>query len=122
PVEPLEEHRAGGDRCIRSKPQSSHRVRKLTGRVRHVVGAFVERALELEHAQPIRLAAELARQEPGRLGPHRRQPARCRRTYPDAVTELDLCTARDADERSNGAVRMSFAEERLLELREGTVE
>ena len=82
----------------------------------------LERALELEHAEAVGLAPEVARQQPGRLGPHRGELAGRGRAHADAAAELDLRAARDADERCDRAVRVAVAEERLLELRVRAVE
>ena len=84
--------------------------------------ARLERPLELEHAQPVGLAAEVAREQSRRLGPHRRELAGRGGADADPVAELDARAAGDADERRDGAVRVAFAEERLLELRVGAVE
>ena len=117
PVEPLEQHGPGRDGRVGCEADRGDGVGELARRVGRVACALLERALELEHAEPVRLAAEVARQQPVRLGPHRRELARRGRAHADAAAELDLRAARDADERRDGAVRVPFAVERLLELR-----
>jgi hypothetical protein len=85
PVEPLEQDRSRGDRCRRGKPDRRDRVRELGRRVGCLVGPARERALELEHADPVRLATEVPRQQPRGLGPHRRELPRGGHPYADPI-------------------------------------
>ena len=58
PVEPFEEHRPGSDRRGGREAKRGHSVRELAGRVGRLFG---NGALELEHAQAVRLPPEGAR-------------------------------------------------------------
>src|SRR5260221_213328 len=60
PVEALEEHGAGGDGCGSRETEGSDGVGELARRVRNLARAALERALELEYAEAVGLAAEVA--------------------------------------------------------------
>src|SRR5439155_14188340 len=81
-----------------------------------------ERALELEHAEPVRLAAEVGREQAVRLGPVRGELAGRGRPDADPVPEVDLRARGDADQRRDRGVCMSAAEEGCLERAVGAVE
>src|SRR5581483_11517248 len=89
---------------------------------RRLLGSLRQRALELEHAQTVDLAAEIARQQARRLGPQRGELARRTRPHAQSLAELDDGRARDSDERRDGTVRVAVAEEPLLHVVERTVE
>ena len=122
PVEPLEQDRSRGDRSRGREPDRRDRVRELGRRVGCLVRPARERALELEHAGSVRLAAEVPRQQPRGLGPHRRELARGGHPHADPVAELDLRADGEADQRRHCAVRMALAVERAFELLVGARE
>src|SRR5437588_484760 len=64
-------------------------VGELAGRVGRLLGPGLQLALELQHARAVDLAAEVARQQPRRFGPQRRELARRVLTHAEAFAELD---------------------------------
>jgi hypothetical protein len=122
PVEPLEEDGAGGDWSSSGEANRRHCVGQLTRRVGRVGRTARQRALELEHADPIRLAAEVPREQTCRLRPHGGKLPRGSDPYANAVAELDLGADREADEGRDGTVRVAFAVEGCLELLVGARE
>ena len=122
PVEPLEQHRPHRDgRCSR-KAQCADRVGQLARRVGCARLVGQQGALELEHAEPVRLGAEPGRQQSVRLRPVRGQLARGRDPNPQPVGELHLRSNREPEQRRDGGVGAALAEERALELDVGPVE
>ena len=116
PVEPLEEHRPRGDRPGRREPERGHRVGELARRVGRLRLALAQAALELDHREAVGLAAEVRRQQSLRLGPVRGELAGRGVAHAQPVAEVDRRADRDADERRDGRVGVSLAEERPLEL------
>ena len=81
-----------------------------------------QRGAQLDHAVAVGLATEASRQEPPRLGPVPRQLAIRRGPDADALAQLALDAGADPDERRDGHVRATLAEERALELGVGPIE
>ena len=82
----------------------------------------MERALELEHADPVRLPAKGRRQEAHRVRPRRGQlPCRCNADANPAA-ELDLAAGPESDQRRDSRICTTAAEQRALELAVGSIE
>ena len=116
PVEALEQDRPRGYRRRGGEPDRRDRVRELAGRVRRLVRPARERALELDYADPVGLAAEVPREKTCGFRPHRPELARGGGPHSDPVAEVDLRADGEADQRRHGAVRVALAVERALEL------
>ena len=73
-------------------------------------------ARELEHAHPLRLVTEAARQQAASLRPVRGELADGGHTHDDVAAEVDGDGSRQADERRRGPVLVPLAEQRVLDL------
>ena len=98
------------------------RVGQLGGRVRRIDLVRLELAPQLEHEQPVDVAAELGRHQPLRLGPQLRDLAGHDRAQRDPAAEVGVVRGREPDDRRERDVGARAAEERLLEIRVRRVE
>ena len=107
-VEPLEDDGPGGDRAGGREPERGHRVGELGGRVGRLGLVRLELAPQLEHEQPVDVAAELRRHQALRLRPELRDLARDDRAQRDAAAEVGV-GARPRARRPARARRRSAA-------------
>ena len=114
PVEPLEEHGAGGDGRGGREAKRSHGVGELAGRVRRSPSRSSERSSSSTQRRS-GSRPKLRGSRPAASG-HIAAARRSRRRARGCRRRARSRAARDADQRRDGAVRVAVAEERILEL------